>query len=55
MDVYLEPLIDELLNLWDNINMYKMSKPIGEKQFQFHEILTWTIHDAFGLINFCGM
>jgi hypothetical protein len=46
MDVYLEPLIDEILKLWANITMYDISKPIGQKQFQFHGILTWTIHDA---------
>ena len=55
MDVYLEPLIDEILKIWSGINMYDISKPIGQKQFQFHGILTWTIHDAPGLTHFCGM
>ena len=55
MDVYLEPLIDELLKLWSGINMYDICKPIGQKQFQFHGILTWAIHDAPGLTHFCGM
>ena len=50
MNVYIEPLIDEILKLWDDI-----SKPIGQKQFQFHGILAWTIHDTLGLTNFCGM
>jgi hypothetical protein len=55
MDVYIEPLIDELLKLWVGITMYDISKLVGKKQFQFHGILTWTIHDAPGLTHFCGM
>ena len=55
MNVYIEPLIDDLLKLWVGINMYDISRPIGKKQFQFHGILSWTIHDAPGLTNFCGM
>ena len=55
MNVYIEALIDELLNLWTRIIMYDISRPIGKKQFQFHGILAWTIHDALGLIHFCGM
>jgi hypothetical protein len=55
MNVYIEPLIDELQKLWDGITMYDISRPIGKKQFQFHGILTWTIHDAPGLTHFCGM
>ena len=33
MNVYIEPLIDELLKLWDGITMYDISRPIGKKQF----------------------
>ena len=55
MDVCLEPLINELLKLWVVISMYDMSKPRGQNQFQFHGILTWTIHDAPSLTHFCGM
>jgi len=33
MDVYIEPIIDELLNLWVDITMYDISKPVGKKQF----------------------
>ena len=28
MNVYIEPLIDELLKLWNGITMYDVSKPI---------------------------
>ena len=55
MNVYIEFLIDEILKLWDDITMYDISNPIGKKQFQFHGILAWTIHDALGLTHFCGM
>ena len=55
MNVYIEPLVDEMLNLWDAITMYDISRPIGQRGFQFHGILTWTIHDAPGLTHFCGM
>jgi hypothetical protein len=33
MNVYIEPFIDELLKLWDGVNMYDISRPIGKKQF----------------------
>ena len=56
MDVYIEPLNDELLKLWDSITMYdNICKPIREKIFRFHGIILWTIHDAPGLTHFCGM
>ena len=54
MNVYIEPLIDELLNLWNDISMYDVSRPIRQRQFQFHAMLVWTIHDAPGLTHFCG-
>ena len=55
MNVYIEPLIDELVELWNGVTMYDVSRPIGQRQFQFHAILAWTIHDALGLKHFCGM
>ena len=55
MNVYIEPLIDELLKLWNGITMYDISRPIGHRQFQFQAMLVWTIHDAPGLTHFCGM
>ena len=51
MNMYIEPLIDELLKLW----MYDISRLIGHQQFQFHPILVWTIHDAPRLTHFCSM
>ena len=55
MNVYIELLIDELLKLWADITMYDVCKPIRQKEFQFHGILVWTIHDAPGLTHFYGM
>ena len=55
MNVYIEPLIDELLKLWAGITMYDICKPIREKKFKFSGILLWTIHDAPGLTHFCGV
>ena len=52
MNVYIKPLIDELLKLWNGITMYDVSRPIQQRQFQFHAILVWTIHDALGLTHF---
>ena len=55
MNVYIEPLIDELLKLWICITMYDVSRPIQQRQFQFHAMVLWTIHDAPGLTSFCGL
>jgi len=55
VNVYIKPLVDELLKLWDDITIYDISRPIGQRGFQFNGILTWTIHDALGLANFCGL
>ena len=46
MNVYMEPLIDELLNLWNGITMYDVCRPIRQRKFQFHAMVVWTIHDA---------
>jgi hypothetical protein len=52
MNVYIEPLINELLKLCEGITMYGICKPIGQKRFQCHGILLWTIHDSLGLTHF---
>ena len=38
MNVYIEPLIDEILKLWDGITMYDISRP-KEKNFNSMEYL----------------
>ena len=55
MHVYIEPLIDELLNLWNGISMYDIFRPIRQRKFQFHAMLAWKIHDAPRLTHFCGL
>ena len=52
MNVYIEPLIDELLKLWNGISMYGVSIPIKHMKFQFHAMVVWKIHDAPGLTLF---
>ena len=55
MNVYIEPIIDELLKLWNGITMYDVSIPIQQNKFQFHAMVIWTIHDAPRLTSFCGL
>ena len=55
MNVYIEPLVDELVKLWNGVTMYDVSRPVGQREFQFHAMLAWTIHDAPGLTHFCGL
>ena len=55
MNVYIEPLIDELLKLWNGITIYDVSRPIRQMKFQFHAVLVWTVHDAPRLTQYCGM
>ena len=37
MTIYIEPLIDEILKLWNGITMYDVSRPIQQRKFQFHD------------------
>ena len=55
MNVYMDPLIDELLQLWISITMYDVSRPIGQREFQLYAILVSTIHDAPGITHIFGM
>jgi hypothetical protein len=55
MNVYIEPLINELLKLWDGITMYDISIPIGKTKIQFHGMRTWKIYHALGTTHFFGM
>ena len=54
MNVYIEPLIDQLLKLWVGITMYDICKPIGEKKFNFMKhfygqfMMPWT-NTFFGM------
>jgi len=55
MNVYIEPLIDKLLELWKGVTMYDISRQTNEqREFQFHVMLVWTIYHAPGLTHFFG-
>ena len=56
MNVYIEPLIDELLDLWKGITMYDVCRPAdAQREFEFHAMLLRTIHDAPRLTHLCGI
>ena len=56
MNVYIKPLINELMELWNCVTMYNISKLVdAQREFEFHAMLIWTIHDALGLTHLCGM
>jgi hypothetical protein len=55
MDVYLQPLVDELKELWEGIHVYDVSRPITtERSFTLYGICAYTIHDYPGLGVFSG-
>ena len=45
IDVFLKPLVRELLQLSDGVLAINMSKPIGERQFTLQAMILWTVHD----------
>ena len=50
MDVYLQPLVDELKELWEGIHVYDVSRPIATKRnFTLYGICSYTTHDYRGL------
>jgi len=55
MDVFLQPLLVELKELWDGINVYDVSLPIaGERKLMLYGICAYTTHDYPGLGVFSG-
>ena len=55
MDVYLEPLIDELQELWRGVRVMDVSKPAAERHSTIKGILLWTMHDYPGLGEISGI
>jgi hypothetical protein len=47
-DVYMEPLVEELLKLWYGVSAYDITKEWGQRTFQLRAVLLWTIHDFPG-------
>ena len=55
MDVYLQPLVDELKELWEKIHVYDVSRPIAtDRSFMLYGICAYTIHDYPSLGFFSG-
>ena len=44
-DVYLEPVVNELLQLWSRVPTHDVTKDVGNQAFYLHTMLLWTIHD----------
>ena len=55
MDVYLAPLIKELQELWNGIEVFDVSKPPRDRPTMIKGILMWTMHDYPGLGEISGM
>jgi len=52
-DVFLQPLVDELKELWEGIHVYDVSIPITTGiSFTLYDICTYTMHDYPGLGGF---
>ena len=47
-DVYLEPLVEELVQLWKGVNAYDVLKDLGSRSFRLRAVLLWTIQDFTG-------
>jgi hypothetical protein len=47
-DVYMAPLVEELLQLWKGVPAYDVLKDIGHREFTLRGVLLWTIHDYLG-------
>jgi hypothetical protein len=53
VDVYLQPLVDELLSLWNGVPAIDGSIPPTEDQnFTLYAMLLWTMHDWQGKTPF---
>ena len=52
IDVFLKPLVEELIKLWDGIAAVNMSKPVGQRNFRLRAALLFTVNDfpAYGLM-----
>jgi hypothetical protein len=54
-DVYLEPMIKELEELWKGVAGLDILQPLGCRTFVLKAMLMWTIHDfpGYGLVSGC--
>ena len=53
IDVFLAPVVCDLLKLWNGIPAIDMSKPEGNRLFILRAMLIWTVNDfpAYGLLS----
>jgi hypothetical protein len=49
-DVYMEPLLEELLELWEGVLAYDVLKDMGSREFRLRGMLLWTIHGMAPLV-----
>ena len=54
-DVYLEPLVEELVQLWKGVVAYDVLKDLGARTFKLRGVLLWTIHDFPGYGTVAGV
>ena len=54
-DVYLEPLVEELMQLWKGVDAYDVLKEVGSRTFKLRAVLLWTIHDFPGYGTVAGV
>ena len=54
MDVYLEPLIDELEELWRGVTVMDISRSPSSRHFDLKAVLMWTMHDFLGYSDCFG-
>ena len=47
-DVYIEPLVEELLDLWEGVPAYNAHPDAMIRQFTLRAMVLWTIHDLPG-------
>ena len=53
IDVFLAPIVRDLLRLWHGVPAIDMSKPNGSRHFTLRAMLIWTVNDfpAYGLLS----
>ena len=54
-DVYLEPLVEELMHLWKGVDACDVLKEVGSMTFKLRVVLLWTIHDFPGYGTVAGV
>ena len=54
-DVYMEPLVEELVLLWKGVVAYDVLKDLGSRVFKLRAVLLWTIHDFPGYGTVAGV